>query len=60
MLTETTNTGFQPGDRVIIEGTDQTGIIQSYQSGKWKVKLDSGVEVLKEATVIQKRQALMG
>lgn len=60
MLTETTNSGFQPGERVVIKGTDQTGIIKSYQGGKWKVALDGGPEILKEATDLSKRQALMG
>lgn len=60
MLTETTNTGFKIGDRVVIEGTGQTGIIQSYEGGKWKVKLDGGVEITEAATKMQKRQALMG
>jgi len=60
MLKETTNNGFKIDETVIITATKQPGKIVSFEGGRWKVKLDSGVTVLKEGNEIQRRQVLLG
>lgn len=60
MSQETAGNSFQIGDTVIIPATGQTGKVVAFENGQWKVKVDQGVELLKEASEIERRQILLG
>lgn len=59
MLLETTNSGFQINDTVMVTATSQIGTIVGYESGKWRIAV-SGDTLLKESTEIKKRKILLG